>query len=76
MLVWYGLLAPARTPREIVMRLYTEIAKTLARPDMKEFLERRGFEPGGNTPEQFAQIIRTDLPRWEKVIRQARIKAE
>lgn len=75
-LVWYGLLAPAKTPRETIAHLYAEISKALARPDMKEFLERRGFESGGQRPEQLAAIIKADLARWQKVISQAGIKVE
>jgi tripartite-type tricarboxylate transporter receptor subunit TctC len=75
-LIWYGLMAPAKTPRDIITRLHAEVVKALARPDMKQFLEQRGFEPGGNTPEAFAKTIRDDLARWEKVIKQAGIKAE
>jgi len=74
--IWYGLMAPAKTPRDVITRLHVEVVKALARPDMKQFLEQRGFEPGGNTPEAFAKVIRDDLARWENVIKQARIKAE
>ena len=75
-LVWYGMLAPAKTPREIIAHLHAEITKALNRPDMKEFLERRGFESGGQTPGELASIIKTDLARWQKVISRAGIKAE
>lgn len=75
-LVWYGLMAPAKTPREIVSRLHAEVSNALARPDIKDFLARRGFEPGGQTPEQFASIIKTDLARWQKVISRANIKVQ
>jgi tripartite-type tricarboxylate transporter receptor subunit TctC len=75
-LIWYGLMAPSKTPREIIGRLHQELVKALARPDMVEFLERRGFDAGGNTPEEFADVIKTDMARWEKVIKQAGITAQ
>lgn len=75
-LTWYGLMAPAKTPPEIISRLHGEIARALARPDMKQFLDGRGFEPGGMPPEEFAKIIRNDLARWQKVIRDAGIKVQ
>ncbi|MCW5605765.1 MAG: tripartite tricarboxylate transporter substrate binding protein [Burkholderiales bacterium] len=73
---WYGLMAPAKTPQEIVTRLHGEIVKALARPDMKKFLDGRGFESGGMTPDQFSREIREEMARWEKVVKQAGIKAQ
>lgn len=75
-LTWYGLLAPAKTPGEIIIRLYNEIVKGLARPDIKQFLADRGFEPGGMPPEDFGRIIKTDLAQWQKVIKDAGIKVQ
>jgi len=76
MVIWYGLMAPAKTPDEIISRLHTSMANALSRPDMKQFLDERGFEPGGESPETFAKVLRADLARWEKVIKQAGIRAE
>lgn len=73
---WYGLMGPAKMPREIVTRLHAEISKALAREDMKKFLDGRGFVAGGNPPDQFAQQIKDEMGRWEKVIKQAGIKAQ
>lgn len=73
---WYGLMAPAKTSSAIISRLYNEIMKTLAREDMKKFLDARGFEPGGNPPEQFAKQIAEEMARWEKVIKQAGIMVQ
>ena len=75
-MVWYGLMAPAKTPREIVTRLHAEVVKALAQPDVKGRLESTGFQAGGNTPAEFADIIRKDLVRWEQVIKRAGIKVE
>jgi tripartite-type tricarboxylate transporter receptor subunit TctC len=75
-LTWYGMMAPARTPREIIDRLNGEIIRALARPDMKQFLDQRGFTPVGNAPGEFARVIREELVRWRKLILDAGIKAE
>ena len=74
--VWYGILAPAGTPREIVNRLNGEINKAIVSPDMKEKLVQNGIEPLGGTPEQFGSYIRSESVRFGKVIRDAGIKAE
>jgi len=74
---WYGVLAPAGTPRAIVNRLHGDIVKILALPDVKErFATIIGGEPVGNTPEQFAQDIRVDIVRWEKIVKESGIRIE
>ena len=73
---WYGLLAPAQTPRTIVTRLHNESVKILSMPDMRGKLASQGFEPVGNTPEQFAAYIQSEIAKWGKVIREAGIRAE
>ena len=73
---WYGMFAAANTPKEIVTRLQREIAKALNDPQLKQRLANEGFEPGGMTPDQFGEIVRTDLARWKKVIREANIRIE
>jgi tripartite-type tricarboxylate transporter receptor subunit TctC len=73
---WYGVLAPARTSREIVTKLHAEIARILQAPDMKERLAADGTEPVGNTPEEFARYIREELVKWAKVAKAAGIKPE
>lgn len=74
--IWYGLLAPAKTPRDIISRLHGEISKALGHDAVRQRLAAQGIEPGGIGPEQFAAIIKTDLARWQKVIRQGNIQAE
>jgi tripartite-type tricarboxylate transporter receptor subunit TctC len=74
--IWYGLLAPARTPREIIARLHGEAVKALANEEVAQRLVAQGFDPGGTTPEQFADVIRRDMKLWQKVISKANIKAE
>ncbi len=73
---WYGLLAPAHTPRDLLTRLQQETVKVLALADVKMRLAAQGFDPGGTSPAEFATLIRNDLARWQKVIRDGNIKAE
>jgi tripartite-type tricarboxylate transporter receptor subunit TctC len=73
---WYGVLAPAGTPRDIVQRLYTEIAKALRAGDVRERLAADGAEPVGNTPEEFAAFIRAEIGKWAKVAKAAGIQPE
>ena len=76
MSVWYGILAPTGTPREIVNRLNAEINKAINAPDMKDKLAANGVDPLGGTPEQFAEFIRSESSRFGKVIKAAGIKPE
>jgi tripartite-type tricarboxylate transporter receptor subunit TctC len=73
---WYGLLAPAGTPREIIAKLHAEIVKAIAVPDLRERYLASGIEPVGNTPDQFAAEIRDDIAKWAKVVKAANIKQE
>jgi tripartite-type tricarboxylate transporter receptor subunit TctC len=73
---WTGILAPAKTPGEVIGRLQKEIAAVLAEPDVRSRYATLGIEPVGNTPAQFTEQIRADLARWEKVVRQANIRIE
>jgi tripartite-type tricarboxylate transporter receptor subunit TctC len=73
---WYGLLAPAGTPREMVMRINAETVKALKLPAVRDHLASEGAEPIGGTPEEFAAHIRTEIARMGKVIRDGHIKME
>lgn len=73
---WYGLLAPAATPREIVAKLNQDVTQILNNPEMRETLSSQGLEPVTSTPEQFGELIRTDLARWAGVISKAGVTAE
>ena len=66
---WYGVLAPAGTPRELVMRLNAEMTKALARPDVREKLAADGAIPVGNTPEEFGALIKAEIARWAPVVK-------
>jgi len=68
---WYGLLAPARTPRRIVEKLNVEVVKVLGMPDIREYLFNRGLDPAPTTPEEFAAYIRSEIVKWAKVVRAA-----
>ena len=72
---WYGLLAPAATPRAIVERLNREVLRVLKMPDVRDRLLAEAFEIPLDTPEAFAAHIRGDVLKWAKVIREAGIKA-
>lgn len=74
--LWMGVLAPAGTPKEIVNKLNTEIAKILTMPDMKEKLVSQGLEPFVSTPDQFAALIKSDMTKFGQVIKTANIKLE
>jgi tripartite-type tricarboxylate transporter receptor subunit TctC len=71
-----GIVAPIGTPKEIVERLYAEIRKLVALPDVKEKLEALGFNPVANRPEEFGERIHSETARWAKVIRAAKITIE
>ena len=73
---WYGLMAPAGTPREIIARLHVELVKALKQPDLQQRITDLGADVVGNTPEEFsAQIVR-EREVWAKVVKQAGITPE
>lgn len=73
---WFGLLAPAGTPMDIVNRLQQETAKSLATPAMRERLAAQGAIPSGNTPAQFAQQIDRELAKWQPVVKASGAKVD
>jgi len=73
---WYGLLAPAATPREIVALLGGEVTKIVRGADLAEKLAAQGAEPAGGTPEEFAATLRAEAERWGRVIRDNDIRTE
>jgi tripartite-type tricarboxylate transporter receptor subunit TctC len=73
---WYGLFAPAATPREIVAKLHAATVAALHVPAVRQRLEAEGVEPVGNSPEEFARLLRTETEKWAKVVREAGIKPE
>ena len=73
---WYGVLAPAGTPREIIDRLNMEIIKTMKNPEIAERFSSQGAEPITNTPDEFARTIRDDVTKWAKVIKATGLKLD
>ncbi len=73
---WYGLLAPAGTPREIVNKVQAETARILVLPEVKARLAADGADAVGNRPEEFAAYIRTEIAKWGKVAKAGGIKLE
>jgi len=73
---WYGILAPAGTPRDIVMKLNAELGKALEQAEVRNSLLAEGAEPAGGTPERFAAHIRGEKERLGKLIRDAKIRLE
>jgi tripartite-type tricarboxylate transporter receptor subunit TctC len=71
---WWGMFAPAGTPAAIVERLNRATVKVMATPQMREKLAAIGLEPMGGTPAEFAAIIRTEAPYWERLIKEAGVK--
>jgi tripartite-type tricarboxylate transporter receptor subunit TctC len=72
---WFGLMAPAGTPQAVIDKLHDETVKALAMPDVRKALENQGLDVIGGTPAEFAETIRTEIPYWAKVIKEAGIKA-
>ena len=74
--LWYGLMAPAGTPRAIVDRLNAELARILKLPDIRERFAAQGAAATPTSPEEFAQFMRREIARWEPVVKRAGVKAE
>jgi tripartite-type tricarboxylate transporter receptor subunit TctC len=72
---WFALMAPAGTPSAIIEKLHREVVRVLALPDLRQRFDDLGMEVVGNTPAEFAAVIRDETPIWAKVIRDAGIKA-
>jgi len=73
---WYGYLAPAGTPRDIVAKLHDEVVRALQLPDVRERLVGLGFEVAGNTPEQFADWMKAERVKWAEVIKASGARAD
>ncbi|MBX3662580.1 MAG: tripartite tricarboxylate transporter substrate binding protein [Burkholderiales bacterium] len=72
---WIGMLAPAKVPGEIITRLNGDVLKLIGQADMKQRLTDQGFDVRGSSPGEFGEVIRSDIEKYTKVIRQAGIKA-
>ena len=72
---WYGMMAPAGTPKAIVNRLYQEVAAAVKKPDVIEWMKQNGLDPVGSTPEEHAAYIRAETVKWAKAIKDAKVSA-
>ena len=73
---WFGIAGPAKLPADVVARLNAEINKALKTPDLLKKLSDQGADVAGSTPEQFAQLIRDDIARWGKIVKESGAKAD
>ena len=74
-ILWYAFFGPRNLPKDIVTRLNTEIAKAISTPEMKERMAGEGLEPAGGPPSQFGDVLKRDVPKWTKVVKDANIKS-
>jgi tripartite-type tricarboxylate transporter receptor subunit TctC len=70
---WYGMMAPAGTPKPIVMRLNQELVRALKMPDVVEWMKQNGLDPAPTTPEEHAAYIKAEIAKWAKIVQAARI---
>lgn len=73
---WYGLLAPAGTPKDVLARLNTEAVRALRSPDVADKLSSQGAEPAPGSPEEFTAFIRSEIEKWTKVVKAANMQVE
>lgn len=76
MSTWNGLVAPAGTPNDVIVKVHDEVVRILKLPDVRERFAGLGMEPVGDTPQQFAQYLRSEVARFERIVRQSGIRAE
>jgi len=74
MIGWYGVQVPAGTPKPIITKLHSEIVKALKMPDVQERIRALGMESVGSSPDEFAAIIKKEIQKWAKVIKDANIQ--
>ncbi|HEV7799776.1 MAG TPA: tripartite tricarboxylate transporter substrate-binding protein, partial [Burkholderiales bacterium] len=68
---WYGIVAPAGTPREVIAKLNAEILSSLKLPDVREIFAAQGTDIIGSTPDEFARYIKTELAKWAVVVKKS-----
>jgi tripartite-type tricarboxylate transporter receptor subunit TctC len=73
---WFGLLAPAGTPKDVIAKLNAEFNKALQSPELRKKLSDEGADPAGGTAEQFAALIKDEIPRWGKVVKDSGAKVD
>jgi len=72
---WYGIMAPAKTPRPVIDRLNRDIVATLNSAEVSKILTSRGYDPSPTTPEAFAKYLRSEIARWSKAVKEYGIKS-
>ena len=75
-LAWFGLFAPAATPKEILTKWHADVVAILALPDIRERVAQMGFDVVGNTPEVYAALVRSDIAKWQAVVKASGAKAD
>ncbi len=73
---WFGVVAPAGTPAEVVAKLSAEIRRIMRLPDVKERISAQGGEPATNSPEEFSAFVRAEIAKWEKVVKASGAKVD
>ena len=73
---WNGLTAPAKTPRDVLMKINADVVRIVGSPELRERLKAEGSDPVGSSPEQFAAFLRNEIAKWAKVIKFANVKPE
>lgn len=74
--IWYGVVAPGATPPNLIQRLHADIVRAINLPEVRERIVSEGAEVGGNTPEQFAALIKADLAKWAKVVKESGVRLD
>lgn len=70
-LAWFGLFTPAATPRDVVAKWHADVVTVLALPEIRERVAQLGFDVVGNTPEAYAALVRADIAKWQRVVKQS-----
>ena len=73
---WFGAFAPAKTPRDIVLKVNAEINRAMALPEMRDAYARQGFDIRLSTPEAFADYVKSELSKWSRVVNEAGLYAD
>lgn len=76
MSIWYGMMAPAGTPREVVQRLYREVARALDDPALRQHMANAGMDPWLGTPEEMSELVRSESARYAKIIQAAGLRKD
>jgi tripartite-type tricarboxylate transporter receptor subunit TctC len=75
-MIWHGVLAPAKVPRQVVTRVNQEVVKVLGMPEIQKLLEFEGGTVSPSTPEEFQQFLREEVARWDKMVKQTNIRVD